>query len=86
MTLTWSFQNNSIKSPHATLSLRDGTVLSLSKLNNSMIMTLSTADGLVIDFLPDRKVCQRITCFESINKAISEVEISRMIYPNVKTK
>lgn len=83
MNLSWCFQDKLSNEPYATLTLRDGTILSVSKSDSSTVITLSTADGLVIDFLPDKKICQRITGFENIYKGVSEFEISRMIYSDV---
>jgi hypothetical protein len=80
LSLSWSLDDQKSKVPYVTLCLRDGTVLSIRKLASSTSITLSTADGLVIDLLPDKKICQRISGFQSINKDVSEVEIGRMIH------
>ena len=80
MTISWGFSS---KSPYAVLTLSDGTILSVSKSEKSFKITLSTADGLVIDFLGNRKICQRISNFDNIHKGLSDVEISRIINPDV---
>lgn len=83
MTLSWSFQSKSAKCSYATLNLRDGTVLSVKKSSGPTSITISTADGLVVDFLPEKKILQRISCFESINNSVTELEMSRMIHSDV---
>lgn len=83
MNLSWSFQDKSSKAQYATLTLSDGTVLSVSKSESSTVITLSTSDGLVIDFLPDKKICQRITGVDNIYKGVSEAEIGRAIHADV---
>jgi hypothetical protein len=78
--LSWSLDDQKTKVPYATLRLRDGTVLSVKKSASSTSITLSTADGLVIDLLPGKKICQRICGVQNINKDVSEVEIGRIIH------
>ena len=70
------------RAPSIVITLHDGTILSLSKSESSTIH-VATAEGLVIDFLADGKVNQRLVPAVIPLKGVQVSEISRTIFPDV---
>jgi hypothetical protein len=72
------------KSPHLTCDLQDGTTLSLKKnTDGSSSIQVSTADGLIVTFLPNGKVSQSVAPPENLSGKV-DVELGRTISPDVR--
>ena len=82
VTASWTIAKETESDPFFTCTLKEGTVLSLTKSSdNAASISLSTPDGLHVQLLPNGKVNQRIVHQSESTKKLNE--ISRVIGSDV---